>query len=139
VRLHISRTTTLRHAGAPRQVATQWFERRTLKNHRNWISVSEYTRSLTANAFPDLRADRERVIYSPIVVPELHLAAPPPVPSPYVLFAGSVWSRKGALVVGEAARIFLREFPDLHMVFAGRVDPSEKADERIVETLGRDL
>jgi len=50
-----------------------------------------------------------------------------------------VWSRKGALVVGEAARIFLREFPDLHMVFAGRVDPSEKADERIVETLGRDL
>jgi glycosyltransferase involved in cell wall biosynthesis len=136
VRLHLSATTMQQFANLPPLRLTGWFERRTLARHRNWIGVSKYALQLTRDSFPGLSAQRQTVIYSPIL-PEVPTADQPPdfPDGDFVLYAGLISQRKGALALASAAAIFLREFPDVHLAYAGRESSTASRDD-VLKFLG---
>jgi glycosyltransferase involved in cell wall biosynthesis len=116
VRLHLSQTAIAMHAGAAIDPVRSWCERRTLTLHRNWIGVSHRALALTEQFFglsPALRT----VIYSGLELSASEV--PPPLPTRFVFFGGTVSERKGALVLAAAARLFLAKYLDVHLVYAG--------------------
>jgi glycosyltransferase involved in cell wall biosynthesis len=135
VRLHLSSTTMQEFANVRPLRLTGWFERRTLARHRNWIGVSRYALRLTNDSFPGHSAERQAVIYSPIL-PEEPIADPPPeLPADFVLYAGLLSERKGALALASAAAIFLKKFPDVHLAYVGRAsDTASRGD--VLKLLG---
>ena len=96
------------------------YERRTLSKHRNWIAVSNYILDLTKSVF-GVTPDRSTMIHNFVpMLPELP-SDMPTLPSNYMLYAGLVGERKGAMVLAEAAREVLADRPDLHLVYAGGI------------------
>lgn len=141
VRLHNTATAMARHAGQRPRPSNQFFERRQLRAHRNWIAVSRHALDLTLRTFPGCEPDRHEVIYSPVT--GVAGAGQPSVelPDDFVLHVGHVVARKGVVVLAEAARQFLSDFPDVHLVYAGGFLPHEDAaaDHTIRKVLGRRL
>jgi glycosyltransferase involved in cell wall biosynthesis len=79
-----------------------------------------------------------RVIYNPAV---LAPATEPAfaLPDHFVLYAGEVSQRKGACILAHAAAEFLREYPALHLVYAGALDSHADIHAQITTALGKDL
>ncbi|MGA2032737.1 MAG: glycosyltransferase family 4 protein [Thermoguttaceae bacterium] len=140
VRLHLSMTTVTRRARQRRSVLTRPLEKRTLSLHRNWIAVSNHVLKETVSEF-GMQPDRCAVIYNPTCNDEKTTSPPAGLPGEYVLYAGTVNERKGAFVLAEAARSFLTAFPQLHLVYAGRMvtENGLPADDRIRQIVGPEL
>jgi len=118
VRLHLSASTIAAERGVRPALIPHLCERMTLKRHRNWIAVSEHSMRLTIRTF-GLRPKQSRTIYYPITLSEGG-SAPRSLPERFVLFAGTVSARKGAMRLAAAARSFLQNDPNCHLVFAGQ-------------------
>jgi glycosyltransferase involved in cell wall biosynthesis len=119
VRLHLAATTIARHGGMRVRPLLRWCERRTLAVHRAWIAVSDHAQRLTTETF-QLEPLRTVTIYCPVPRKGADTVSDSEPPQgPFVLFAGTVSERKGALVVAEAARGVLAGRPALQLVFAG--------------------
>jgi glycosyltransferase involved in cell wall biosynthesis len=131
VRLHLSKTAIAMHAGAPVDPMVRWAERRTLAKNRNWIGVSKHAIGLAERAF-GLTSANTAVIYSGLDISASQ--EPPSLPARFVLFGGTVSSRKGALVLASAARTFLTRHADVALVYAGRTE--DHTDAAIREIIG---
>ncbi|HUM02994.1 MAG TPA: glycosyltransferase family 4 protein [Thermoanaerobaculia bacterium] len=119
VRLHLSYTAIANLSGKEPPPGIRLLEKRTLAAHPNWMAVSRYLLDATSATF-GLKPVREAVAYVPLP-PSLPLSPPRlPWPGPFVLFAGSISERKGALLLAEAGRIVLDRRGDVALVFAGR-------------------
>lgn len=118
VRLHLSFTLISDAAGQRAPLAVRALERATLSSHPDWIAVSRHALDLTTRTF-GVRPQRCATIYTPIP-PRDPGATGPDVGRPFVLFAGTVSERKGAIDLALAARTFLASCPDASLVFAGR-------------------
>jgi glycosyltransferase involved in cell wall biosynthesis len=140
VRLHLTETALARAAGRAARRSAAWCERRTLRFHRTWLGVSHFAVNDTIATF-GLRPEREQAIYNPVVDATATAVSMPALPADFVLFAGLVGQRKGAYLLAEAARRFLRTHPSLHLVYAGRLETIAgiSADARIREILGAEL
>ena len=137
VRLHLTATAMSLHRGEKPRPSNVFCERRMLAVHDNWIGISKYSMDLTHKTFPGLRPRRARVIYCPIDGADVDESVRPPWPR-YVVYAGSVQPRKGAVVLARAARTFLRDHPDVQLVYVGRVlsEGGRGVDELVHETIG---
>jgi glycosyltransferase involved in cell wall biosynthesis len=135
VRLHQSWTLVHRRTGKPVLPAIQRWERRHLAANGAWIGVSRSVLDLTAAEFR-LSPARATVIHN--FVAPAPPAAPPDLPRPYVLYAGTVAAWKGALDLARAARLFLPRHPGLSLVYMGREHEVEgrPASAAIREVLG---
>ena len=120
LRLHLSATCIARQTGQKVRRGTFLYERATLRSNPCWIGVSQFILDLTQRTF-GLVPKQAVVIYNSAGPLPNSLPDVPRLPSNYVLYAGSVSRRKGALVLAEAAREFLPTHPDLHLVFAGKL------------------
>ena len=140
VRLHLSDTAIARDAGHRPRTAVYLSEYLTLRLHRRWISMSRYALQLTIATFGIQPAAAATIPY-PMPPPPASTTAPPDLPDRFVLFAGSLEGRKGVYVLAQAARSFLARFPDLHLVYLGRIitEDGVPADVRIREIVGPEL
>jgi glycosyltransferase involved in cell wall biosynthesis len=140
VRLHLNTSTMARSAGRSPRRLLRSLERMTLSRHRNWIAVSGFVLEKTLGEY-DIQPNRSQVIYNPVL--ELPTDAPVAISAPrdFVLYAGTVSDRKGAYVLATAARSFLADDPNLHLVYVGglTVDNGRRADETIRGIIGQDL
>jgi glycosyltransferase involved in cell wall biosynthesis len=139
VRLHLTQTIILRHAGRFPRPSTFLMEWLTLRTHRDWIGVSQHAIDMTRRAFW-IRPRTSRVVYN-FATPVETVDIPASLPERFVLYGGAVSQRKGAYVLAEAARKFLPADPSLHLVYAGSL-PTEDGvspDERIRGILGHEL
>ncbi len=142
IRLHLSASTVAHYAGVSARRMVTWLETRTLSVHRNWIPVSNHILLETKRCFRRSPL-RHRVIYNPFQVNGNGAGGPrvAGMPERYVMFAGTVSDRKGAFILAEAARAFLTEHPDLHLVYVGGLtsESGRYADETIRDILGEQL
>ncbi len=141
VRLHQSDTvcSVLGHKKATKGV---WFyEKRNLTENSNWIGVSSHVIGLTEAIFQISRPKRSVVIHNPVPPAPSTLPEVPALPDNFVLFAGEVAIRKGALVLAEAACEFLHSHPGLHLVFVGaiRKEEDEPLSDKICRIVGPTL
>lgn len=113
-------------------------ERRTLGIHRNWIAVSDWIGRETQEKY-SLTPSSMSVVYNPVNGCERNVEIPFHLPDNYVLYTGKVSGRKGALILAEAARSFLANDPDLHLVYVGgiTVENGRRTDETIRLILGK--
>ena len=141
VRIHLSHTTIAMSAQHRPNWVIRICERLTLRAHRNWIAVSEHAQRLTEATFRVVPST-SRVIYSPVILPsEPDSSALPPLPERFVLYAGTLSTRKGAYLVAEAAKRFLREDRSTDLVYAGTLctEDDVQSDERIDGIVGPEL
>jgi glycosyltransferase involved in cell wall biosynthesis len=140
VRLHLSATTIARAAGGRFELGGRLAEYLTHWCHRRWIAVSNHALRLTTDTFT-IQPDHAATIYYPIEREDASSAAVPGLPAHFVLFAGYVDERKGAYLLASAARLFLPQYPDLHLVYLGTlsVEDGVPADVRIRRIVGEDL
>ena len=137
VRLHLTFSAVSMLVNKVRPRGIFFYERRTLAANRNWIGVSDYVMELTKSML-HLSPRRARVIHNflppaPSQVPKLA-----GLPAEYVLYAGLVGQRKGALLLAEAMRDIMIRRPSLHLVYAGgmfNLNGKSLADH-IVHSLG---
>jgi glycosyltransferase involved in cell wall biosynthesis len=118
IRLHVSSTSIALQAGRKVSAGVSRYERRTLAVNHNWIGVSNYVLDLTRTTF-GIPARRSAMIYNPVPPVPSHLPEMLELPTRFVLYAGQVSRRKGALVLAEAARDFMASHPDVHLVYVG--------------------
>lgn len=148
VRLHGSLTVIAAVSGLrtpPVLSALEWL---TLRAHRDWVGVSQHAIDLVRRAFP--RAHPGRTAVSCPFVDVTEEPREPnmsgdedgrPLPSRFLLHAGTVSDAKGVVFVATAVRPVLSHHPDLHVVFAGRVvdGPKGATRTRIRDALGPDV
>jgi len=129
VRLHSS--------GLPKRKRDRLLEKRTLKLHPNWIAVSDWAKQETQEKY-NLIPKHVEVIHNPVNACGGDMEPPIDLPHRYVFYAGTVSDTKGAYTLAKAARIFLTEFPDLHVVYAGGLveENGQRADQTIRQILG---
>ncbi|MCZ2078947.1 MAG: glycosyltransferase family 4 protein, partial [Bryobacterales bacterium] len=139
IRLHMSATILARRSGRRPARTTYWLERQTLLKHRSWIGVSHFILNQTIEEF-DIQPGRSAIIANPFCAEE-PASLPPSLPKDFVLYAGTVCDLKGAFVLAAAARLFLTAFPDVHLVYAGRIvaNGDSAADETIRHIVGPGL
>jgi len=127
----------LHSASIPAKRSHRLLEQRALRLHRNWIAVSRHIAEETKTKYA-AEPSRFSVVYNPVRCDEQDEASPPELPDDYVLFAGTVQEAKGVYVLAEAARSFLADYPNLHLVYAGglKVENGRLADATIREILG---
>jgi glycosyltransferase involved in cell wall biosynthesis len=123
IRLHLAKTAHKLLDGVKIPRKFQLLEKTSLFWHRNWIGVSSWMINHTQTLF-GVSPAHSCVIYNPVEI-ETNIGAkqrPEEIDGigPYVLFAGYVNERKGALALAQAARLFLPKHPDLYLVFVGR-------------------
>ena len=141
VRLHQAAKTIADTTGEAIPTTVCWCEHCTLKFHRDWIAVSQHILDLTQRAF-SIKPRRAEVVFNPIrLAAAPSLEALPPIPEPFVLYAGAVAGRKNAYLLAEAARPFLAACPDLRLVLAGRVgeENGEGVDRTMQRIVGPEL
>jgi glycosyltransferase involved in cell wall biosynthesis len=138
VRLHLSETAIARHMGSRNPISNRIFERRQLKVHGNWIGVSNHALAMTLEAFPGIKPRRSKVIYYPIIAEPAESPVLPRLPEEFLLFAGHVNRRKGALRVAESCCAVLDAHPQLHLVYVGAIwnDHDVSMEKRIRDILG---
>lgn len=138
IRLHLSSTAICMKAGRKIPKGISFYERQTLRSNPNWVAVSSYSMDLTKTTF-GISPKRSALIYCPLPPTPDHLPKPPLLPADYVLYAGQLSERKGALVLAEAARNFMSNRPELHLVYVGggiAADGNQPISERIREIVG---
>lgn len=118
VRLHLSFTAISLQAGQKRSKGIEFYEKHTLRRNANWIAVSEHILDLTRDTFK-LTPARSVVVYNSVPSLPCDTVNLPDLPRNYVLFAGQLSRRKGALVLAEAAREFMISHPDVDLVYVG--------------------
>jgi len=141
IRLHVSSTSISLQAGQRVSAGVSRYERRTLAANPNWIGVSNYILDLTHATF-SISARRSAMIYNPVPTIPSNLPEMPELPARFVLYAGQVSRRKGALVLAEAAREFMASHPEVHLVYVGGNLPlngDRPLSELIRETVGPEL
>jgi glycosyltransferase involved in cell wall biosynthesis len=140
VRLHLSATAINRQAQIPPKGMQPWCEKRMLKYHRNWIGVSHYILELTKKTFR-LEPYRSTIIYNPVTVPVADNIILPELPEKYILFAGTVTERKGAVVLAEAFKRVVNTDNKIHLIYAGHIGigADRKVGEKIKNILGPKL
>lgn len=122
---------------AAKQRIQFFLEKRTLRLHPNWIAVSEWIGRETQKRY-HLKPLHMPVVYNPVKISLQTLQVPFALPTPFVLYAGTVSERKGAFVLAEAAHTFLSSFQDLHLLYVGglTIENGCRADETIRQILG---
>lgn len=140
VRLHLAAMTICRQTGRRISLRQWWSENRTLRQHSKWIAVSCHALRLTTDTFR-AKPRKQAVIYHPVVSVAPAKNGALRLPEEFVLYAGTVSRRKGALVLAEAAREILTTHPRLHLVYAGAIETERgvPADARIRNILGEAL
>ena len=118
VRLHLAFTAICLQAGNEPSKGIRIYERRTLACNPNWIAVSKCILDITQNTFA-LRPALSAVIYNPVPTLPTDRVDTPELPSQFVLFAGQLSHRKGAVILAAAAREFLISHTDVHLVYVG--------------------
>lgn len=138
VRLHLASSAIARHSRMRPRLSTYIRESMTLRHGRCWVPVSEHAFRLTQDTF-GFRPARYKVIYYPVCPPIDTSPQLPDLPARYVLYAGTISERKGASQLALAARLFLAETSDVHLVYVGQVarTPTGNADEAIKTILGK--
>jgi glycosyltransferase involved in cell wall biosynthesis len=122
VRLHLSDTSIRKHSGLKPTGRNAACEKKQLSLYPNWIPVSQFALELTRETF-GLEPAESKVIYSPIGPSTEKNPCLAPLPRKFVLFAGGkVSRRKGALVLAEAAVLFLKKHSGLNLLFAGHLE-----------------
>ncbi len=116
VRLHLSECviSNYQQSRVSRQISC--FERKTLRPDRVWVGVSKWAYEETVSVIGKT-PNESRVIYYPVTTCEPHRSSVDV--DRYVLYAGTISERKGALTLARAADVFLAENPDLSLVYAG--------------------
>jgi len=137
VRLHLSFTCVTYVTGEKHGRGIALFERRTLTANRNWIGVSGYVLDLTRQVF-GISPQRSAVVHNPAVPLPSDLATAPDLPAAYILYAGHVYSRKGADVLANAFARLTDRYPDLHLVYVGGLytENGSRMLDRITDMLG---
>ena len=135
VRLHLSKTVISDYLDRKMTFLIGIFERLTLNKNRTWVGVSKWAYDKTVQVF-GYSPIRNEIVYSPVTLPEsksydLGLEN-------YMLYAGTVSDRKGAITVARAAVDIMKKFPDLYLVYAGKVE-SESTKGEIKAILGGQL
>jgi glycosyltransferase involved in cell wall biosynthesis len=141
IRLHLSSTAICVQAGRKIPRGISLYERRTLAANPNWIAVSDYSLDLTRATFR-LSPKRWARIYCPVPPCPPALPEVPGLPTHYVLYAGQLSSRKGALILAEAARNFMSGRPYLHLVYVGggiAADGGRPIPDSVGEIVGPEL
>jgi glycosyltransferase involved in cell wall biosynthesis len=118
VRLHVSTTAICLQAGLKIPRGITFYERRTLLANSNWVGVSQYILDSTKEIF-GVSPQRSVRIYNPVPSAPTQLPDVPGLPENFVLYAGQISKRKGALVLAEAGRELLANRPELHLVYVG--------------------
>ena len=142
VRLHLSRTVVASELGTGVGGKARFLERRTLVANPYWIGVSRHILEGTERVF-GVRAQESEVVYNPVAVPAVidDGAVRELGEGRFVLFAGYVGERKGALLLAEAARGVLSRHPEVRLVYAGKEDEigGEMASAVILRLVGAEL
>ena len=87
IRLHSPGKSLPKHMTYAKKGKKRWFERRTLKSHGNWISVSKYILQETQQGY-GVDPVRSEVIYNPVTVGRNESVETPSLPADFVLYAG---------------------------------------------------
>jgi glycosyltransferase involved in cell wall biosynthesis len=137
IRLHLSATAIRRDAGIRWRGPTYLSEWLTLKLNPNWIAVSNWIMDNTIDLF-GIRPNTATTIYNPVTPVQNNGQIRTRIHSKYILFAGTISERKGALVLARAFARASNIYPDLALVYAGRVftERGRPNDERILELVG---
>lgn len=140
IRLHLSDTAVNLAAGQRCGPGISFYERRTLIANSNWIGVSRYILDLTQSTF-GVSPKRSVVVYNSVEPTPSFLPEISGLPTTFVLYAGAVSRRKGAILLAEALRELMTRRPDLHLVYAGGIYKEEgrPISERVLEVLGPKL
>jgi glycosyltransferase involved in cell wall biosynthesis len=141
IRLHLSSTSIRRQAGTKISKGIALYERSTLAANPNWIAVSDYSLQLTSATFRLSPKCSARIYYP---VPPCPAALPEVggLPAEYVLYAGQLSLRKGALILAEAACNFMSGRPDLNLVYVGggiAANGNRSIPDRVREIMGPEL
>jgi L-malate glycosyltransferase len=131
VRLHLSATAIARQARRRVPPTLRWCESATLAQHREWLAYSSHALDITKDVFG---SNPRSARVTGLILPERKTTQPGAMPWPYILFAGTVSERKGAIRLARAARRVLASRSDLHLVYAGEC----MIGEEILSELGRE-
>jgi len=140
VRLHLSDTAVRRCCGKRLARGIYYYERRNLIANRDWIAVSRHILELTESVF-GVSPARSAVIYNALLPAATVQPKAMELPSRFVLNAGEVRPHKGVLVLAEAASEFLKQKPDVHLVFVGSVyeENGRPVSKDILDIVGPEL
>jgi starch synthase len=141
VRLHLTSSAMWSHQYQRVPKVVYFYERQNLRLNARWIGVSQHILDLTKNIF-GIVPEREVLIYNPVPSRPTNIPRMEALPRRFVLYAGLLSERKGALVLAEAARGLLAARLDLHLVFVGG-DSAQNGigsiKNRITEIVGPEL
>ena len=145
LRLHISRRVVQHDLGTKGSLKLNVFESLTLRCNRNWIGVSRHILDHTQKVF-GIHPRNSTVVLNPVADPNLSMRVPAASNEagslqPYILFAGYVGERKGALLLAEAARELFAKYPDLRLVYVGLENDyqGKPASHKILSILGKEF
>jgi glycosyltransferase involved in cell wall biosynthesis len=141
IRLHLTVSVIFQHAGWKVSKGISFYERRTLGTNTNWIAVSDCVLDLTRTTF-GISPKKAATIYNPAPLAPSQTVQINNLPANYVLYAGQLSRRKGALALAEAARLFMNSHPDVHLVYVGGSLAAEGPpgiEEQICATVGIEL
>ena len=128
VKLHLSETviSNFNNKRTSRQIG--YFERKTLRTDRVWVGVSKWAYEKTVEVF-EAKPENNKIIYYP--VNQCEKSGSSLTFDDYILYAGTVSERKGALTLARASVEILERYPGLTLVYAG-----PEANDRIVTDIG---
>jgi len=140
VRLHLTATSIANQQNVRPAPSNRVFEDVQLRVHGNWLALSQHAMDLTLDSFPGVRPRRSAII-GPAITAPAELPHLEDYPADFILHAGFVSTRKGAVALAKAARTFLDQVPDLHLIYAGPVleEAGVPLDRTIGEILGPEL
>jgi glycosyltransferase involved in cell wall biosynthesis len=118
-----------------RQITTEFFELRALRQIRNWIGVSRWFNAEWRD-YASVEPAHETIIYNPV---DLDLFAPKrELKNPnLVVYAGGLKRRKGVLSLAAAAEIFLARRPQTKLVMIGF--PADVSENDIMRVAGANV
>jgi glycosyltransferase involved in cell wall biosynthesis len=108
VRLHLSSTAISDQRGEKVSWGVWIYESMTLRMNRHWIAVSQHILDLTAETF-GITPTHAKVVHNPLPGEEHSTSESLELPERFILFAGQVSERKGAIVLAEAFRKIVPE------------------------------
>lgn len=140
VRLHNTATGIALQTKVVPGPSNRLFEGLQLLVHGNWLALSHYAMDLTLETFPGVKPRRSAVI-GPAVNGPRELPEVTGFPQDFVLHAGYVSTRKGAVALAKAAKIFLDQLPGCHLIYAGAIleEAGVPVDRTIRDILGPEL
>lgn len=120
VRLHLSTLIITHYAGQKCSRQIGYYEKKTLSSNSCWVGVSQFALSETIRLF-SMQPQQSEVIYYPVTSPLSDKVFLPRLSGRYLLFAGSISERKGAVTLARAAVDLLCKYSDVSLVYAGPI------------------